>query len=64
VKTNPYKSCRSKFRRKYPDATCPSGDTISKLVKKVRTHGVLIGRELLKGNGVLTEENLMTLVID
>jgi hypothetical protein len=24
------------------DTTCPSGDTISKLVSKVRTHGILI----------------------
>jgi hypothetical protein len=29
---------QKKFRRKFPD-TCPSGDIISKLVKKVRTNG-------------------------
>jgi hypothetical protein len=42
VKINSYKSCRRKFRFKFPHTTCPSGDTISKLVKKVRTHGILI----------------------
>jgi hypothetical protein len=63
MKTKSYKSCRRKFCRKLPDIKCPSGDTISKLVKKVRTHSILIDRKLLKGNCVLTEENL-TLVID
>jgi hypothetical protein len=28
--------------------TCPSGDSISKLVKKVRTHGILFDRKPLK----------------
>jgi hypothetical protein len=37
VKTNSCKSCKRKFRSKFPD-TCPSRETISKLVKKVRTH--------------------------
>jgi hypothetical protein len=37
VKTNSYKSCRRKFNHKFPDATCPSGDILSKLVKKVQT---------------------------
>jgi hypothetical protein len=36
--------------------TCLSGDTISKLVKKVRTNIILLDRELLKRNRVLTEE--------
>ncbi|PNF15704.1 hypothetical protein B7P43_G12455 [Cryptotermes secundus] len=58
VKTHSYKSCRRKFRHKFPETTCPSGDTISKLVKKVRTHGILIDRKPLKRNRVLTEEKL------
>jgi hypothetical protein len=58
VKTNSYKICRRKFRRKFPDTTCPAGDTISKLLKKVRTHGILIDRKLLKRNRVLTEGKL------
>jgi hypothetical protein len=37
---------------------CPSGDTISKLVKKFRTHGILIDRKPLKRSHVLTEEKL------
>jgi hypothetical protein len=53
-KKNLYKSCR----RKLPDTTCPSGDTISKLGEKVRTHGILIDRKPLKRNNVLTEEKL------
>jgi hypothetical protein len=37
---NSSKSGWRKFRQKFPD-TCPSGDTIPKLVKEVRTHGIL-----------------------
>jgi hypothetical protein len=58
MKTNSYKSCRRKFRRKFPHTPCPPGDTISELVKKVRTHGILIDRKPLKRNRVLTEEKL------
>jgi hypothetical protein len=50
--------CENKFRRKFRDTICPSGDTISKLVKKVRTLGILIDRKPLKINRVLTEEKL------
>jgi hypothetical protein len=39
-----------------------SGDIISKLVKKVRTHGILINRTPLKRNRVLTEEKLGDIV--
>jgi hypothetical protein len=51
VKTNSYKSCRRTFRRKIPD-TCPSGDTLSKLVNKFRTHGILTDRKPLQRNRV------------
>jgi hypothetical protein len=34
-------------RRKFPETTRPSRDTFSKLVKNVRTHGVLIDRKPL-----------------
>jgi hypothetical protein len=37
-----YKSSMRKFHRNFPDTTCPSGDTVSKLVKKVRTHGIYL----------------------
>jgi hypothetical protein len=46
---NLYKSCRRKFRLKFPDTTCPA-DTISKLVNKVRIHRIFIDRNLLKRN--------------
>jgi hypothetical protein len=52
VKTNSYTSFRRKFRRKFPDTACPSEDTSSKILKKVRTHGILIE------NRVLTEQKL------
>jgi hypothetical protein len=58
VKKNTYKSCRRKFHLKFPDTTCLSGDTVSKLVKKVQTHGILIDRKPLKRNHVLTEEKV------
>jgi hypothetical protein len=58
VKNNSYKSCRRKCRRKFPDTTCPSGDTISNLVKKFRTHGILIDRKPLQRDRVLTEEKI------
>jgi hypothetical protein len=45
VKTNSYKLCRRKFRRKFLETTYPSEDTISKLDKKVRTHSILIDRK-------------------
>jgi hypothetical protein len=44
VKTNSYKSCSTKFRRKFPN-TCPSGYTTSKLVQKIRNHDILIDRK-------------------
>jgi hypothetical protein len=56
-KKNSYRSCRRKFSRKFPD-TYPSGNKISKLVKKVRICGILIDRMPLKINHVLTEEKL------
>jgi hypothetical protein len=52
MEKNSYKSCR----RKFPDTTCPSGDSVSKLVTKVRTHGILIDRKPLKRNRVVIEE--------
>jgi hypothetical protein len=58
VKTNSYKLCRRKFCCKFPGTTCPSGDTVSKLVKKVQTRGILIDRNPLKRNCVLTEGKL------
>jgi hypothetical protein len=64
VKENSYKSCRRKILLKFHDTTCLSGDTTSKLVNKVRTHGILTDRKMSKINCVLTEENLMTSVID
>jgi hypothetical protein len=60
VKKNSYKSCRRKFHHKFPNTTCPSGDTISKLVKKVWTNCILIDIKPLKRNCVLTEGKLMT----
>jgi hypothetical protein len=50
--------CRRKFLRKFADTICPSRDKIFKLVKKVRTSGILIDRKSLKRNRVLTEEKL------
>jgi hypothetical protein len=64
VKTNSYKSCRNKTSRKFPDTTCPSGDTLSKLVKKIGTHGILIDRKPLKRNCVLTEEKLADILLE
>jgi hypothetical protein len=42
METNTYKSRKRKFRHKFPETTypSPSGDTISKLAKKVRTDGI------------------------
>jgi hypothetical protein len=54
VKTNSYRSCRRKFHPKFPETACPYGDTVSKLVKKVRTRVILNDRKLLKR----TEEKL------
>jgi hypothetical protein len=56
-KKGSYKSFRRKFHNKFPDTTCPSGDIICKLMKKILTHSILIDRTPLKRN-VLTEEKL------
>jgi hypothetical protein len=56
VKNNSYNLCRKKFR--HTGTTCPSGDTISKLVKTVQTHDILSDRKMLKRSRVLTEEKL------
>jgi hypothetical protein len=47
-----------KFCHKFPDTACPSGDTISKLEKKVQTNRILIEKKPLKINHVLTEDKL------
>jgi hypothetical protein len=56
VKTNRFKKGR-KFRRKLSE-TCPSGETLSRLVKKVWTHGILLDRRPLKGKRAVTDEEL------
>jgi hypothetical protein len=53
-----HKSCRRKYHHKFPNTTCPSADTISKLVKRVWTNSILIDRKPLKINCVLSEEKL------
>jgi hypothetical protein len=59
---NSYKSCRRNFHLEFPDTSCPPGDTISKLVQKVRINSILIDRKPLKRNHVLSEENLDDIV--
>jgi hypothetical protein len=51
-----HKSRRTKLRLKFPNTACPTGDIISELLKRVRTHSILIDRKLLKRNRVLSEE--------
>jgi retron-type reverse transcriptase len=46
------------FCHKFRETACPSGDIISKLVTKVRTHGILMDRKPLKRNRVLSGEKL------
>jgi hypothetical protein len=58
VKTDSYNSFGRKFCPKFPDTTCPSENTSSKLVKKAQTHGILIDRKPLKRHHVLTKEKL------
>jgi hypothetical protein len=48
----------TKSAEEFPETLCPTGDTISKLVKKVWTDGILIDRKSLKRNRVLIEEKL------
>jgi hypothetical protein len=51
------KSCRRKLHCKFLK-TCQSGDTISKLARKVKIHGIWSGKRQLKINHVLIEEKL------
>jgi hypothetical protein len=46
-KKKTHTNCAREFQSKLPDTTCPSGDKISKLVKKVGTNSILIDRKPL-----------------
>jgi hypothetical protein len=48
---------KRKFHLKFSKTKCPSGDTISKLETKVRTHGTLIDRKPLKTSLVILVES-------
>jgi hypothetical protein len=52
------------FAINFPYTACSSGDTVSKLVKKARTHRILIERKPLKRNRVLADENFIASIID
>jgi hypothetical protein len=58
MKESSFKLRRRKYRLKFPNTTCPFEHIISKLVKKVGTRGILIGRKPLEGKNVLTEDKL------
>jgi hypothetical protein len=58
VKKRLTQSCRRKFRLKFPDTSCPSGGKISKSVKEVRTHSILIDTKPLVTSSILTDEKL------
>jgi transposase len=48
--------CRRKFRRKFRDERVPSRKTIINLVNKLRTTGLLIGKEQKYNRRVLSEK--------
>jgi hypothetical protein len=58
VKKKSYKSCKGKFRRRYPGVHIPASSTIFRLVKKVRSTWVFSDKKYTRQNAVLTEETL------
>jgi hypothetical protein len=58
VKKKSYKSCKRRFRRRYPGVLIPASSTILRLVKKVRSTGSFLDKKCTRQNSVLTEETL------
>jgi hypothetical protein len=59
VKKKFYKSCKRRFRRRYPGVRIPASSTILRLAKKkVRLTGSFLDKKYTRQNVVLTEETL------
>jgi hypothetical protein len=58
VKKKSYKSCKRRFRRRYPGDRIPASSTILRLVKKVRLTGSFLDKKYTRQNAELTEETL------
>jgi hypothetical protein len=58
VKKKSYKSCKRRFRRRYPGVRIPASLMIFRLVKKVRSTGSFLDKKYTRQNAVLTEETL------
>jgi hypothetical protein len=58
VKKKSYKSCKRRFRRRYPGVRIPASSTILRLVKKVPSTGPFLDKKYTRQNAVLTEETL------
>jgi hypothetical protein len=56
VKNKSYKSCKTRFRRRYPGVRIPASSAILRLVKKVRSTGSFLDKKYTRQNAVLTEE--------
>jgi hypothetical protein len=58
VKKKSYKSCKRRFRRRYPGVRIPDSSTILRFVKKVLSTGSFLDKKYTRQNAVLTEETL------
>jgi hypothetical protein len=58
VKKKSYKSCKRRFRRRYPCVHIRASSTILRLVKKVCSAGSFLDKKYTRQNAVPTEETL------
>jgi hypothetical protein len=58
VKKKSYKSCKRRFRCRYPGVRILASSTILRLVKKVRSTGSFLYKKYTRQNAVLTEKTL------
>jgi hypothetical protein len=58
VKKKSCKSCKRRFRRRYPGVRIPASSTILRLVRKVHSAGSFLDKKYTRQNAVLTKETL------
>jgi hypothetical protein len=58
VKRKSYKSCKRRFRHRYPGVCIPASSTILRLVKKVCSTGSFLDKKYTRQNAVLTKKTI------
>jgi hypothetical protein len=58
VKKKSFKSCKRRFRHRFPGVRIPASSTIFRLMKKVHSTGSFLDKNYTRQNNVLAEETL------